>query len=219
MAKYKVGDKVRIVSEMPCDSDFDLDMRRFLGKEITISMAKEWDGIPRYYSEDAKPMNFVAKSLFDILGVPGYYFRENWISGLAEPEKPTDDGLSVVIRFHGNWTVAELYKNGKVVRVENARCNPKDKYSRAEGARIAVERLFAKKEKEPKKTNREPRPGDKFVIIGNSPFGLCHHFFDIGEVVTFVSRTGCGPNRSRYINARGVRQSVMDDCVKPYEGK
>lgn len=205
MAKYKVGDRVRIVSEMPCDSDFPLDMRRFLGKEITISMAKEWDGVPRYYSEDAKPMSLIAEGLFAVLGVPGYYFRENWISGLAEPQKPADDGLSVVIRFHGNLTVAELYKNGKVVKAENARCNPKDEYSCAEGARIAVERLFEKKDKESK-----PKVGDKFKIVGKD----CFHGFHIGEIVTLISVDG---NVSQYEDSKGLRQWVYDFDVSPYK--
>lgn len=206
MSKYKVGDKVRIVSEMPCDSDFTLDMRRFLGKEITISMVKEWDGVPRYYSEDAKPMSLIAEGLFAVLGVPGYYFRENWISGLAEPRKPADDGLSVVIRFHGNLTVAELYKNGKVVKVENARRNPKDEYSRAEGARIAVERLLQKKTEASK-----PKIGDKFVVIGNS--SEMHHAFCIGTIVTLVSL--CDDGYSRYSDKPGFNQFVADCDVKP----
>lgn len=205
MAKYKVGDKVRIVSEMPCDSDFALDMRRFLGKEITISMVKEWDGVPHYYSEDAKPKSLIAEGPFAVLGVPGYYFRENWISGLAEPEKPADENLSVTIRFCGRMTVAELYKNGKVVKVENARCNPKDEYSRSEGARIAVERLFEKKGKESK-----PKVGDKFVIVGKTGF----HVFRIGEIVTLVLVDG---KSSRYKNNEGLRQWVFDCDVMPYK--
>lgn len=210
MAKCKVGDKVRIVSEMPCDSDFTLDMRRFLGKEITISMAKEWDGVPHYYSEDAKPKSLIAEGLFAVLGVPGYYFRENWISGLAEPEKPADENLSVTIHFHGRMTVAELYKNGKVVKVENARCNPKDEYSRAEGARIAVERLFEKKRKEDKPKESRPKIGDKFVIVGD----LNGHEFPTGEIVTLCGfRVGC----SLYMNQYGRKRWVCDFDVKPYE--
>ena len=230
MAKYKVGDKVRIVSEMPCDSDFALDMRRFLGKEITISMAKEWDGVPHYYSEDAKPKSLIAEGLFAVLGVPGYYFRENWISGLAEPEKPADENLSVTIRFCGRMTVAELYKNGKVVKVENARCNPKDEYSRAEGARIAVERLFRKNVASSKNKVRsdediasgiaagvceasEPKVGDKFIVVGNCRSPL--HYFNIGEIVTlahFHSATSC-----EYKNKYGKRQVVNNLDVKPYK--
>lgn len=210
MAKYKVGDRVRIVSEMPCDSDFALDMRRFLGKEITISMAKEWDGVPRYYSEDVKPKGLIVESLFAALGVPGYYFRENWISGLADPEKPADEDLSVTIHFHGRLTVAELYKNGKVVKAENARCNPKDEYSRSEGARIAVERLLQKKAEASK-----PKIGDKFVIMWNGRPDCIHHF-RIGSVVT-LKYTGIGENI--YEADDGLKQIVRDRDVAPYREK
>lgn len=208
--KYKVGDRVRIVSEMPCDSAFTPEMRRFLGEEITISMVEELDGVPRYYSEDAKPEDLLAKSLFSILDIPGYYFKENWISGLAEPEKPADENLSVTIRFCGRMTVAELYKNGKVVKAENARCNPKDKYSMAEGARIAVERLLQKKTEASK-----PKIGDKFVIVGSSPD--MRHSFDIGTIVTLVLWQEDG--YSRYSDRSGYRQFVADRDVKPYKEK
>lgn len=232
MAKYKVGDKVRIVSERPREPDFALDMRRFLGEEITISMVKEWDGVPHYYSEDAKPNDLVAKTLFGMLGVPGYYFRENWIAGLAEPEKPADDGLSVVIRFHGNMIVAELCKNGKVVKVENARCNPKDKFSMAEGARIAVERLFRKNVASSKNKVRsdddiasgiaagvreanKPKIGDKFVIVWNRSSD-CLHYFKIGSVVT-LKYIGTGKNI--YEADDGLEQIVRDCDVAPYREK
>lgn len=212
MAKYKVGDKVRIVSERPCDSSFTLDMRRFLGEEITISMVREFNGIPYYYSEDAKPKNPVQESFCKILGVPGYYFRDEWISGLAEPEKPADENLSVTIRFCGRMTVAELYKNGKVVKVENARCNPKDTYSRGEGARVAVERLFEKKRKEDKTKESKPKIGDKFVIVGKSHY----HGFSIGETVRLIRICEQG---KRYENCRGLGQWVCDSDVKPYKEK
>lgn len=155
MAKYKVGDRVRIVSEMPCDSDFTLDMRRFLG----------------------------------------------------------DENLSVTIRFHGRLTVAELCKNGKVVKVENARCNPKDEYSRSEGARIAVERLFEKKGDESKPKESKPKVGDKFVIVGSSPD--MRHSFDIGTIVTLILPQDDG--YSRYRDNFGFGQFVADRDVKPYK--
>lgn len=207
MAKYKVGDKVRIVSERPDSENFVGGMVRFLGKEITISMVEECGGVPYYYSEDAKPKDPIKECFCKILGVPGYYFRDEWISGLAEPEKPADEILSVSIHFHGRLTVAELYKNGKVVKVENARCNPKDSYSRSEGARIAVERLFEKKGKESK-----PKVGDKFKIVGKD----CFHGFHIGEIVTLISVDG---NASRYEDSKGLRQWVYDYDVIPYKEK
>lgn len=125
-------------------------------------------------------------------------------------------GYRVVLHFIGETTTATLMHGYRAVKYAEAKCSPADQFQYSEGAKIAVERLFEEK-KEPKKTSREPKPGDKFVIIGNSP--ICHHFFGIGEVVTFVERRVYTPNCARYISAQGLRQSVMDDCVKPYEGK
>ncbi len=146
MAKYKIGDRVRIVSKRPKADSFEFvkDMERFLGKVCTVSAVIERNEKNLYYFDEVRPTNLAAKAAFYALGVPGYYFLESWIAGPADgaPEEP----LSVHIRFCGDLTVAELIKGGKVVKVENARRNPKDTYSRAEGARVAVERLFAKKE-------------------------------------------------------------------------
>lgn len=204
MATYKVGDKVRIVSERPDSKNYVDEMVRFLGKEITISMVDEFRGIPYYYSEDAKPKNPMQECFCKLFGVPGYFFIDEWIAGLVEQKKPE---FSVSVRFHGRLTVAELIKDGKVVKVENARCNPKDKYSMADGARIAVERLF-------KKTADKPKVGDKFVIVSNrSP--ECIHHFKIGSVVT-LKYIGIGKNT--YEADNGLMQTVRDCDVAPYRG-
>lgn len=129
-----------------------------------------------------------------------------------------DSGYMVVIRFIGETTTATLMHGDREVKTAEAKCSHVDQFRYDEGAKAAVGRLLAKKAKEPKKANREPKPGDKFVITGNSS-PICYHFFDIGEVVTFVKRRSDTPNCSDYINATGMRQQVMDDCVKPYEGK
>ena len=209
MAKYKVGDKVRIVSERPDSKKYVDEMVRFLGKEITISMVKEFGGIPYYYSEDAKPKDPTQKCFCKWFGVPGYYFMDEWISGLAEQKKPADENLSVTIHFHGRLTVAELYKDGRVVKAKSALCNPKDAYSRAEGARVAVERLFEKKA-------GKPKIGDKFVVISNkSPD--CRHHFKIGSVVTLKY---IGKNEKKSYEAdNGLIQIVRDLDVAPYREK
>lgn len=213
MAKYKVGDKVRIVSERPDSKNYVDEMVRFLGKEITISMVDEFRGIPYYYSEDAKPKNPMQECFCKLFGVPGYFFMDEWIAGLVEQKKPTDENLSVTIRFCGRMTVAELYKNGRVVKVENARCNPKDTYSRGEGARIAVERLFKKTADKPEEVSK-PKIGDKFVIMSNkSPD--CRHHFRIGSVVTTLEHIKTGENL--YVADNGLTQIVRDCDVAPYK--
>lgn len=211
MAKYKVGDKVRIVSERPKAVEFVDSMVRFLGKEITISKVREEFGTAYYYSEDVPVEDAIGSALCFFLGVPGWCLQEEWIAGLAEQKKPADENLSVTIRFCGRITVAELYKNGRVVKVENARCNPKDKYSMAEGARIAVERLFKKTADKPEEASK-PKIGDKFIIIGNkhSP----HHRFRVGEIVTL---TDLHRDEIHYYKGEYDRLQFVNSLdVKPY---
>lgn len=214
MAKYKVGDKVRIVSERPASTRFVDSMVQYLGKTLTVSKVEEetLGAIYRFkeatYTASVSPI----MEIFLPKATGMWAFCEDWIAGLAEQKKPADENLSVKIHFHGRLTVAELYKDGKVVKVENARCNPKDEYSRAEGARIAVERLF--KETSGKVSDSsKPKIGDKFVVVRNSSSD-CTHYFKIGSVVT-LKYIGTGKNI--YEADDGVEQIVRDCDVTPYK--
>lgn len=153
MAKYKVGDKVRIVRERPASPCFYDSMVMYLGKTLTVSRVVEesLDAIYQFdeakYRDDVLP---IVKSIFP--NTTGkWFFNEDWISGLAEPmpEQRRDYDLKVVIRFSGNTTTARMIRGGTVVKTATARCSPKDQYSHAEGARVAMERLFAKKGEQP----------------------------------------------------------------------
>ena len=213
MAKYKVGDKVRIVSERPASPCFVDLMVQYLGKTLTVSKVDEETlGAIYRFKEATYPV-----SVSPIMGIFSpkangmWAFREDWIAGLVEPEKPE---FSVSIRFHDRLTVAELIKDGKVVKVENARCNPKDKYSMAEGARIAVERLFKKTADKPEEASK-PKIGDKFIIVWNRSSDCIHHF-KIGSVVT-LKYIGTGKNI--YEADDGLEQIVRDCDVAPYREK
>lgn len=215
MAKYKVGDKVRIVSERPASPRFVDPMVQYLGKTLTVSKVDEETLGAIYRFKEATYPESVSLIMEIFLPKTNgmWAFCEDWIAGLAEQKKPADENFSVTIRFCGRITVAELYKNGRVVKVENARCNPKDKYSMAEGARIAVERLFEKKRKEDTTKESKPKIGDKFVIVSNkSPD--CRHHFRIGSVVTTLEHIRAGENL--YVADDGLVQIVRDCDVAPY---
>lgn len=214
MAKYKVGDKVRIVSERPASTRFVDSMVQYLGKTLTVSKVEEETlGAIYRFKEATYTASFSPIMAIFLPKANGMWaFCEDWIAGLAEQKKPADETLSVKIHFHGRLTVAELYKDGKVVKVENARCNPKDEYSRAEGARIAVERLF-KKTSGKVSDSSKPKIGDKFVVVRNSSSD-CTHYFKIGSVVT-LKYIGTGKNI--YEADDGVEQIVRDCDVTPYK--
>ena len=203
MAKYKVGDKVRIVSKRPqqCWNPY---MDKYLGKAMTIiKSGTNAKGVYYYMEEDRN----------DFLGHWCWY--EYMIAGLVEPER---EPCTVELRFDGMITTATLKRSGRDVKTAEARCNPKDTYSRAEGARVAVERLFEKKRKEdkPKESKREqgkPKVGDKFVVVQKRY--LPHHSFAIGDIVTLEAISTMGNlyrlgDRFQFVDARDL---------KPYEEK
>lgn len=207
---YKVGDKVRIVSERPDSRSYVDEMVRFLGKEITISKVRKEFGTAYYYSDDAKPKDPIQEHFCKCFGVPGYFFRDEWISGLAEPAR---EPCTVELRFDGMITTATLKRGGRGVKTAEARCNPKDTYSRAEGARVAVERLFEKKRKEDKPVKREPKIGDKFVVtVAVGKYGHC---FNVGDVVMLVRIFPDG--NFDLVDEEGLIQMLTPSEVRPYK--
>lgn len=140
MAKYKIGDRVRLVSKKP-EIFFSIGEGEdeYLGKEFIVrDVINQWKGETVYF-------------LQQILSEDSPYRRvdiaatERWISGYAEERER--EPCTVEIRFDGMLTTATLKRGGRDVKSTEARCNPKDTYSRAEGTRVAVERLFEKKRK------------------------------------------------------------------------
>lgn len=204
MAKYKVGDKVRIVSERPKDFAYADNMGKYLGKTFIVSMVKWHPLFGNLYSLEGAIIERGA------CAGPSWVFKESWISGLAEPER---EPCTVELRFDGVITTATLKRSGRDVKTAEARCNPKDTYSRAEGARVAVERLFEKKRKEdkPKESKREqgkPKVGDKFVVVQKRY--IPRHSFAIGDIVT-LEAIGTMDNlyrlgdRFQYVDARDLK--------------
>lgn len=199
MAKYKVGDKVRIVSKRP-QRYWNPEMDKYLGKTMTVTASGRNSRGETYYR------------VFEDRASEGiwWYWYEDMISGLAEPER---EPCTVELRFDGMITTATLKRGGRDVKTAEARCNPKDTYSRAEGARVAVERLFEKKRKEdkPKESKREqgkPKVGDKFVVVQKRY--IPRHSFAIGDIVT-LEAIGTMDNlyrlgdRFQYVDARDLK--------------
>lgn len=211
MAKYKVGDKVRIVSKNPNAIGFTDAMEKYLGKTLTV--INVWErpyGLSTYNFKEAT----VGNPSMDLpRKVSHWNFAESWISGLAEPDL---EPCTVELRFDGMITTATLKRGGRDVKTAEARCNPKDTYSRAEGARAAVERLFEKKRKEDKskeskREQGEPKVGDKFVVVQKRY--IPHHSFAIGDIVT-LEAIGAMDN----IYCLGKKSQFVDDRdLKPYK--
>lgn len=196
MAKYKVGDKVRIVST-PRLARWNGVMNKWLGETMTITSVNVNSKGEIFYRMAEDRGDFYAC---------GWSWYEDMISGLAE----SDREYTVELRFDGMITTATLKRGGRDVKTAEARCNPKDTYSRAEGARVAVERLFEKKRKEGKPKESKPKIGDKFVVVGD----LSGHEFPIGDIVTLCRV--CNSWRL-YMNQYGRKRWIYDFDVKPYK--
>ena len=193
MAKYKVGDKVRIVSERPADH-WNPKMDKWLGRVMTIQS---------FESGYLPGKHFICKMEED---QKSWYWWDDMIAGLANPDRSS---CTVELRFDGMITTATLIKDGREVKSAEARCSPEDTFDRGEGAKVAVNRLFAKK-KEPKEDAWEK--AHLFIVTGD-----CHstgHFFPIGEKV--LRLISVRPGVSKYVSLKtGMVQSVSDHDVKP----
>ncbi|WP_308275241.1 hypothetical protein [Prevotella sp.] len=194
MAKYKVGDKVRIVGYRTFHMNSFGEMDKWLGKVMTVRGIER--GLHGYWMVEDCGENKGR----------GWLWVDSMIAGLAEPDRE----YTVELRFDGMITTATLKRGGRDVKTAEARCNPTDTYSRAEGARVAVERLFEKKRKEDKPKDSKPKMGDKFVVVGD----LSGHEFPIGDIVTLCRV--CNGWRL-YMNQYGRKRWVYDFDVKPYK--
>ena len=203
MTKYKIGDKVRIVSERPADH-WNPEMDKWLGRVMTIRSDER-----NYITGE----HFVYRMEEDQSEwISGWYWWDDMIAGLANPDRRP---LIVEIQFDGNTTRATLIKDGREVKSAEARCSPEDTFDRGEGAKVAVNRLFAKK-KEPKKEEPKEDAWEKanlFIVTDG-----CHlpgHDFPIGEKVLRIMGSSI-PGVSKYVSLRtGLVQLVSDRDVKP----
>ena len=142
--KYKVGDKVRIVSKWGkgCYQSPTGGMDKWLGKVMTVKCA----GITLYSMvEDTEDNEW-----------GGWAWTENCIAGLACENK-------IVITSDGEKTLARLYDRDKVIKTATAKCSPDDNFSFETGAKIAFERLIDYAEKEPKYFNGKVVCVDKYI--------------------------------------------------------
>lgn len=207
MAKYKIGDKVRIVSKAPSEH-WNPQMDKWLGQVMTIRKDE---------ADIATGKHFGYKMEEDLSeGLYGWFWWDDMIAGLVSPGRSSN---IVEISFDGNTTRATLIKDGREVKTAEARCSPSDTFDRGEGAKVAVNRLFAKKEKAKKEEPKKKEPWEKtrlFIVTGD-----CHlpiHIFPIGETVLRIMDSGI-PGVSKYVSLKtGLMQSVSDRDVTAVKG-
>lgn len=204
MQKYKIGDKVRIVSKRTA-GHWNPKMDKWLGRVMTIR-SDEIDLATRKHIGYKMEEDQKSEAPF------GWYWWDDMIAGLANPDRSS---CIVEIQFDGNTTRATLIKDGREVKSAEARCSPEDTFDRGEGAKVAVNRLFAKKQKAKKEKPKKEawEKAHLFIVTGDSHLPI--HVFPIGEKVLRVADSGI-PGVSKYVSLKtGIVQFMSDRDVKP----
>lgn len=195
--KYKVGDKVRIVSKWPEDGIQNSDglMDKWLGKTMTIKV----EILGGYFMEEDQHDR-------PVLG--GWLWSDDLIEGLVQECKQ-----KIVITSDGVETLARLYDGKRVVARGVAKCSPEDTFDFMTGAKLAMERLTEYKPEPEKKV--EYMPGDWVRVTGTTRL---LHFFEIGDAVEvrYVRKNDDGGVR---LDCRrpwdGLPQTLCAEDVEP----
>lgn len=130
--KYKVGDRVRIKTELKRQTRSGVllnpKMRKWAGRVMTI-----------------EPVTSHTYRMLEDIGElrpeSGWVWGEDWIEGLA-------DNFKIVITTGGDTVLARLYDGKKVIGMAEAKCSKDDKFVFSIGAQLAFDRLLGN---EPKK--------------------------------------------------------------------
>lgn len=130
----KPGDKVRIANKRGKLWNFDGLMDKYMGKVMTVDRI---ESVLVFLKE--------AKGGSVITGFEWSFRVEDFVEVLTafDHAEPEDADVTVELHFCGRETTAMLVKGADIVKTAVARCHPADEYDRGEGAKTAVNRLFA----------------------------------------------------------------------------
>lgn len=157
MAKFEVGDKVRVLDGSKIDGyigGWVYPMKEQVGKVFTISRIIEG--------------HFGTRTGYKFENVKHFVWDERGLELVIE---------GITITRHGDKVVA---KYGKKVGV--AKCSPDDTFDFAVGAKLAFSRLMGEPEDKPK-PKQEFKVGEFVRVIGNS---RSTHYFPIGSIVRIM---------------------------------
>lgn len=119
MAKFKVGDRVRVLDGSKIDDyagGWVPKMEKYVGNVYTVKQTLP-DGVYR--------LNDTSLFMFD----------ERGLERVGNPGK-------IVITTDGKITTAKLYRHGEPTLKAVAKCSPEDTFDFATGAKLALERLI-----------------------------------------------------------------------------
>ena len=191
--KYKVGDRVRIKTELKRQTRSGVllnpKMRKWAGRVMTIE------------SVTAHTYRML-EDIGELSPESGWVWGDDWIEGLA-------DDFKIVITTEGNTVLARLYEGKKVLEEAKATCSKDDKFVFGTGAQLAFDRLLGN---EPKKeewfTGKMVRTVSVFGTL--LPSGKVYYFKDGYETDKLGSRRR---DPRRYHSAEEVSAAYLGQLV------
>lgn len=130
----KPGDKVRIANKRGETWNKAGKMDHWMGKVMTVD---------KVFSDGQSAE--MRESKGENSGMNWMFNEEDFVEVLTafDHAEPEEADVTVKLHFCGRETTAMLVKGTDIVKTAVARCHPADEYDRGEGAKIAVNRLFA----------------------------------------------------------------------------
>lgn len=162
MAKFKVGDKVRVkvYSVRPLSWNWNGRMDKWMGKIVTIK---------RYRSDEN---DYIIEEDSE------WYFEESDFDPIEQPRREF-----IVLRRDGAKTIAELRHDREVIKSAVATCSEKDTFDFETGAKIAFDRLMGREADEAmprcKMPEPAPQPAHRFKVGDRV---LVEEYKEIGEI-------------------------------------
>ena len=182
--KYKVGDKVRIVSRwVPgCHQNSAGLMDHWLGKVMTVRSVEKSS-----FSGDYK---YTMKEDQNERAGFGWVWHSAAIAGLACERK-------IVVTSDGKVTTAKLFDGKQLVKAATAKCSDGDTFDFATGAALAIERLLPSKEKaEPEKLFPLEEIKAGYLLCVKNDDGRCYNMTVVPS--NYGGLGCCNPKHSDY---------------------
>lgn len=191
--KYKVGDRVRIKTELKRQTRSGVllnpKMHKWAGRVMTIESVTS-----HTYR--------MLEDIGELSPESGWVWGDDWIEGLA-------DDFKIVITTKGNTVLARLYEGKKVLEETKATCSKDDKFVFGTGAQLAFDRLLGN---EPKKeewfTGKMVRTVSVFGTL--YPGGKVYYFKDGYE----TDKTGTQRlDPRRFHSAKDVSNAYLGQLI------
>ena len=137
---YKIGDKVRLIEDY-----FVVGV----GVEGVIKALPRNNGGPSFFSK-CYSVEFPDSGNGHKCNGTVPSGKGLWVPPKCLELIKSDSSEKIVITHDGKTTLARLYENNKVVKSAEAKCDPRDEFDFAVGAKLAFERLTEEKKEAPK---------------------------------------------------------------------